>query len=176
MSDTKKRRTELSTTGRVVAILVGVALFPASMVLEPQGGWLVAILFLLARIVCVVLVAILAGRLWDRVTGSKSEEVRGRRSWSNDPVVQKVQSMEETHMLVAALVIAFMLFGGIIAMWQGGMHLLAGVMSAMAVVSALLAWLLTRKKRPYRLRDRHKDETPVQTRRELNESMPWTDE
>lgn len=177
MSDTKKRRTELSTTGRVVAILVGVSLFPASMmILEPPSGWLEAILFLLVRIVCVVHAAILAGRLWDRVTGSKHEEVRGRRSWSNDPAVQKVQSMEETHMLIAALCVAFMLFGGIVAMWRGGMHTLAGVMSAMAVVSALLAWLLTKKRHPYRPRDRHKHEAQVKTRRELNKSMPWADE
>ena len=175
----KKRRTELSTTGRVVALVAAVLLasFVSSVAwLRDASSATLDLVFWIARVAIVVVGSISIGAFWDRVTGSKPEEVRGRRSWTNDPVVQKVQSMEETHMLVAALVIAFMLFGGIIAMWQGGMHLLAGVMSAMAVVSALLAWLLTRKKRPYRLRDRHKDETPVQTRRELNESMPWTDE
>ena len=177
MSDTKKRRTGLSATGRLVALVVGVLLFPAAVViLEPPSGWLLELLFLLAQVVWVAFAAILAGRLWDRITGSKPEEVRGRRSWSDDPSVQKLQRIEETQMLVAAVFVGVLLLAAIVGAWRGGNRTLAWGLSAMAVVGALLAWRLTKKQRPYRPRDRRKGESLAKTRRELEESMPWDDE
>jgi len=180
------KRRGLSTTGRLVALVAAVGIVVLFSVFDvfPRGATPTAeSLLLLVRIATVVVGSALAGCLWDRVTGNRPEEVRGRRSWSDDPTLQRVQRMEENSTLIGALCLGLFWFGSIAGLWLSGQRALAVAMTALAAAGIALVWALTRKRRPYRLKEHQRARRERESRviREgpratPDESMNWAED
>ena len=84
---------------------------------------------------------------WDKLTGAKPEEFGGRRAWTDDPVMRRLQGWQEFWVVGCVVGLVALWVTNLIALWQAHETTLFWVVASMIPVGSLLVWGLTRKPR-----------------------------